>query len=521
MKRSIALLLAGALTASLILSGCAPGGGPEGSPSTNSGEQTLRTDTNQQLFAEVTSLDPTMNPSSYDLSVMYQIYDSLFEPVDGDYNNLKGALCERYEVDETNTNYTLYIRQGVKWHNGDTLTADDVVFSIQRMLNSPVTQARISFITEVTKIDDYTVGITCAYPSPRLPALFSTASMSIVNKKLVEEYGDNAQETVVGTGAYQLESWEPGGGIVLTSFDEGWRGAPEIKTINYKLITDTNAARIAFQNGEIDSYYANSSTDLDLFQDNPDYTTTPYTTSTIDSLAFNLSRTDKWTSNETFRQAVAYAIDRQALMEITTDGLCQVANSVVAPGNAAYDDGAYPYEYNPEKAMQLLEECGYDGAEVGLLYTSSYPPSNTWGTTVEGFLAAVGINVKMEGQEYASVVQRVTDRDYDMCLFEYSVSFPDPLSSFYAMYRSDGYYNVWQYLSEEMDQEIMELYGIANDDERNQRMIDIDRWAKEQCLYIPSYQQGGYTFRPANLVSDSVPEPMFGWVRICYSHWTA
>ena len=171
--------------------------------------------------------------------------------------------------------------------------------------------------------------------------------------------------------------------------------------------------------------------------------------------------------------------------------------------------------------MQLLEECGYDGAEVGLLYTSSYPTSNTWGTTVEGFLAAVGINVKMEGQEYASVVQRVTDRDYDMCLFEYSVSFPDPLSSFYAMYRSDGYYNVWQYLSEEMDQEIMELYGIANDDERNQRMIDIDRWAKEQCLYIPSYQQGGYTFRPANLVSDSVPEPMFGWVRICYSHWTA
>ena len=526
MKRKLALLLAAVMSLSLLLAGCGDNdadgtdtpGDTSGEPTTSDNAE-VRTDMNAQLFAECTSLDPQMNPSSYDLAVMYQIYDSLFEPTDGDYNNLTPSLCESYEVDDAEMNYTLHIRQGVLWHNGDTLTADDIVFSINRMRESSVTMARISFITDVQKVDDYTVSIACAYPSPRLPALFSTASMSIVNKKLVEEYGDNAQETIVGTGAYKLESWEPGGDIVLTAFEEGWRGSPQIKTITYKTITDTNAARIAFQNGEIDTFYASASTDLELFGDESVYTTTAYTTATQDHLAFNVSRTDKWTSNLQFRQACAYAIDREALCQITGDGLYQVANSVVAPGNAAYSDAPYPYSYDPDKAKELLEECGYDGAEVGLLYTSSYPTSNTWGTTVEGYLRAVGINVKMEGEEYASVVQRVTDHDYDMCLFEYSVSFPDPLSSFYAMFRSDGYYNTWQYISDEMDQRIIDLYSEADDDARNQEMMEIDEWAKEQVLYIPSYQQGGYNFRPVNLASTTVPEPMFGWTRICYSYW--
>ena len=124
----------------------------------------------------------------------------------------------------------------------------------------------------------------------------------------------------------------------------------------------------------------------------------------------------------------------------------------------------------------------------------------------------------MEGYDYATVVNKVVGRDYDMCLFEYAVNYADPLSSYYAMYRSDGFYNVWQVYSEEMDNRILAMYTM-NDEQLAAETQAIDAWAQEQCLYIPCLQQGGYCFRPANLKTTSAPEPMFALERFCYFWW--
>lgn len=493
----------------------------ESSSSDSGSEETARTDMTSRIWTEVTTLDPTMSAdASTELAIIYQIYDSFFEPVDGDYNNLKGALVEdEYYVNEDATYYEFTVKSGILWHNGDTLDVEDCIFSVERMMASSVTSARISAITSVEQTGDMTFAITCEYSMPRLPALFSTASMSVVNKDLIEEYGDNAIETVVGTGAYQLESWESDE-LVLTAFEDGWRGTPEIETITYALITDTNAAKIAFDNGEVDQYYVASQEELEEYQDETEYFVNPYTTGTIDSLVFNTSRTDSWVSNETFRLAVAYAIDREALNEIATDGLYQVVDSMFPEGNGAYDeDWVYPYSYDPDKAMELLEECGYDGAAVELVYCSAYAIPTAWATTIEAYLRAVGINVTMTGMDYAGVLQNFVDRDYDMACLEYGPSYPDPLSSIYALFRSDGYYNAWCYYSDEVDATVLSLYGISDSDEQAEAMQELDQWALESVFYIPCYQVGGYAVYPATLRTTTVSEPMFGWSRICYSYW--
>lgn len=525
MKRKLALFLSAALSLSLLLAGCGdttgdatptPGADPDTTQS-GGGTAEVRTDLESQLFADVTTLDPQMCTSSYDGSVILQIYDSLFEFEDGDYNNLQPALCESYEVNEDATEYIFHIRQSVTFHNGDVLDAEDVAFTIERLRTSPVTSTTYSGLSGVSVVDEYTVKVSCSYSIFRLPSMLAGYTSGIVNKDLVEQYGDSAQETIVGTGAYQLEDWTPGYGIVLKAYNEGWRGAPAIQTLNYTLILDTNAARIAFQNGELDSFYATSATDLELLADNPDYQVTPYQIATSDHLVFNTTR--PWVSEQKFRQAVAYAIDREALCDICSDSLWTVCQSLMTPGSLGYDeDWVFPYEYNPDKARELLAEINYDGSEVGLLYTSSYPVPNTWGTTVEAYLRAVGINVRMDGYDYSNVVSRVSNRDYDMALFEYALSYADPLSSYYALYRSDGFYNVWQTSSDEMDAYILTMYGM-NDEELAVAMRDIDNWAQEQCLYIPCYQQGGYMFHPSHLHTDSNPEPMFGHIRVCYSKW--
>ena len=524
MKKALALTLSAVMTLSL-LAGC--GGQNPPSPSGSAGandsqppvEEIVRTDMNSRIWSEVTTMDPTLCTYAIDLGILYNIYDCFFEPVDGDYNNLKPCLVESYTVNESATYYEFKVRENVKWQNGDILDVDDCVFSVERMRSSSVTAARISAITEVAKVDDTTFSVTCAYPMPRLPALFSTASMSVVNKDLIEQYGDNAPETIVGTGAYKLESWDTDK-IVLTSFDEGWRGAPEIKTLTYLMIVDGNAARAAFDNGDVDVFYPDNMDVVKEYTDETKYRATPYTTGTTDSLVFNVSRTDSWVSNATFRQAVAYCIDREVLCEIATDGMYRVVDSIFAPGNGAYDaDWVYPYSYNPDKAKELLAECGYDGAPVQFGYCSAYPIPTAWATTIGNYMRQVGINVTMEGTDLAGATDLFARRDYDMACMEYCASYPDPLSSIYAMFRSDGYYNSWCYSSDELDEKVMSLYGIADMDEQAKAMQELDHWAQTEAFYIPCYQVGGYTIYPATLQSSMVPEPMFGWAHVNYSYW--
>ena len=529
MKRTFALLLALVMVFGLLV-GCKSGGEQPGGNSSDPGtsvdpnspavEEPARTVMNTRIWSEITSLDPMMNSNATDLGILYNIYDSLFEPINGDYNQLKACLVEDdYIVNETATYFEFKVREGVKWHNGEILDAEDCVFSINRMRTSPVTAARISAVIDVTLIDNMTFSITCAYSLPRLPALLSTASMSIMNKDLVEQYGDNAIETCVGTGAYKLESWTTDK-LVLTAFEDGWRGSPRIKTLNYVLITDTTAGSIAFANGDIDQWYVADYEELEQYADETKYRISAYTTGTTDSLVFNTSRTNSWVSNKTFREACAYAIDRNLVTEIATDNLYQTIDSIFTKGNGAHDpDWVYPFQYNPDKAKQLLADCGYDGAPVTFVYCSAYPIPTAWATTIEACLRAVGINVNMEGTDLAGAIDRFARRDFDMACLEYGASYPDPLSSIYAMFRSDGYYNAWCYTTEDLDAKVLSLYGIADPAVQAEAMQELDQWAQMEVFYVPCYQVGGYAVYPATLRSTTAPEPMFGWSRICYSYW--
>ena len=215
-RRMLAMMLAALMVLGL-LAGCAgekPTPSDSNSPSQSSQPEqskepeVVRTDLNAQLFTDPITMDPQMITSSYDGSVAMQIYDSLFESPDGDYENLQSALCIGYEVNENATEYIFHIREGVPFQNGDILTAEDVTYTIERLRSSPATATTYSCLAGAETVDEHTVKVTCNYPVYRLPQMLSGYSAGVVSKKLIEQYGDNAQETIIGTGAYRLKEWQ-------------------------------------------------------------------------------------------------------------------------------------------------------------------------------------------------------------------------------------------------------------------------------------------------------------------------
>lgn len=184
------------------------------------------------------------------LGACCQIYDgSIREEKDG---TLAPALCESYEITNGNKDIVFRLRQGVKFHNGDTLTAEDVVFSLNRSIGSPATTKITSAFDRAEKIDDKTVVLHLKYPYGGAIGCLSNGNCYIVNKKVVEADEKRSINDPVGTGPYMVTDWKAGVEMNLQAFPDYFRGEASIDKLTFRTISDSQALVIALQNGEID-----------------------------------------------------------------------------------------------------------------------------------------------------------------------------------------------------------------------------------------------------------------------------
>jgi peptide/nickel transport system substrate-binding protein len=317
------------------------------------------------LVSHAATLDPHMHFERVGILVNINMFDSLL------HKNRKleyePSLATSWKA-VNDTTWELKLRKGVKFHNGDTMTAEDVKFSFDRVLDpkkkSPQ-YGNIRAVKEVRIVDPETIRIVTDKPFPLL--LERLVFFPILPKKHLEKVGDEAfgSSQPVGTGPWKLVEWKRDQSIKLEAFDQHWRGKPPFKTLVFRAIPEISTEVAELKTGGID-LMRNVPPDIvpELKTHAQTYVSSaPILRTHYVELDMRVAPFDK----KLVRQAANYAIDREAIVQKLMAGLGRVVPATVHPAAFGYDPSITPYPYDPKKAKELLAQAGYpNGVDITL-----------------------------------------------------------------------------------------------------------------------------------------------------------
>ena len=484
-KRGIALFLVLVL-ALATLTGC---GGSGDSSET-------RTDLNYALSAEPNSLDPMAIAMMSTFTVTYAIYDNLVEADEnGEY---VPSLAEDYEVSDDETEYTFYLRQDVKFHDGTQMTADDVVYSINRTIEKGWAADMVSAIDTVEKVDDYTVKLILSKPFGGMIGSLASPYFSIMSQAYAEENGEDAVEREpMGTGAYKFVEWVSGDHITVEANEDYFGGAPSIKTITFRPITDKNTGLVALHAGETDVFLNINNSDIEVVESDDNLAF--YSTDLAAVLSLNMNIEVEPLDDVKVRQAINYAINRDNVITGALEGNGTPANSPISPTCDGYSDQVEGYTYDPDRAKELLQEAGYDSLDLHLKIKEDSKLQKV-AQVVQSDLKEVGINVEIDILEAGAYTTDVyTEGDYEMTLSSWCAMFTDAYSLLYSQFHKDCYGstgNITHVVSDELSSDL-ENAAMLTGDEKQAAYEEVAQEINDQA-YVASL-----VFEPTTITTNA------------------
>src|SRR5437867_233476 len=332
--------------------------------------------------------------------VLYAIHDALVKPMPG--NLMTPSLAESWTVSADQLVYEFKLREGLKFHNGDPFTAEDVKFSFHRAKGSKVLHDKVR---DVVIVDPYRIRFQLREAWPDFMTFYGTlvsGASWVVPKKYVERVGDDGfKKQPVGLGPYKFVSHTPGVELIMEANESYWRKMPAVKRLVFKSVPEATTRVAMLKRGEVDvAYLLDAPQALELQKDRN------FRVAFSGGIAtFYLDFLDMWDpkspwADKRVRLAANYALDRRSLSEAETVGASKPVGSVV-PRTFEFALPIEPYPYDPVKAKKLLAEAGYpNGFDAGELH--QIPPYFSMGETIMGYLGAVGFKLKMRPMERAT-----------------------------------------------------------------------------------------------------------------------
>ncbi|MGB7426115.1 MAG: ABC transporter substrate-binding protein [Ornithinimicrobium sp.] len=397
-----------AMAGTLVLSACNAGGGEDPSADSDAGPGTEAITIG--LVAEPPSLDfTTTDGAAIPQALLYNVYETLLK-VDSTDGEIVPALASDYEVSDDGLTYTFTLVEDATFSNGAEFTAEDAVFSIERVLSEEWTvslKAQMDPVESVEATGDYELTVTLSQPDNSWLYAMTTSVGAMFDTEGV----DDLAESPIGTGPYVFDSWDRGTSLTLQGNDSYWGEEPYFGEVTLAYFADGNAMNSAMLTDQIDVIGTLQAPESLSEFEGEDYQVIEGTTNGEVVLSFNNEEGPFETLE--VRQAARYAIDHQALVDTCWAGRGELIGSMVPPTDPWYEDRTGDYPFDPDQARQLLEEADADDVAIRLRLPT-LPYAVACGTVVESMLEDVGFDVTIDELDFPTWLSDVfTAHDYD------------------------------------------------------------------------------------------------------------
>ncbi|MCW4456834.1 ABC transporter substrate-binding protein [Microbacterium sp. MPKO10] len=408
--------------AALLLSGCsATASGPTDDGPVSGGDLVFARATG------VTSLNTTTVHNNVSIFTAEQLMETLFT-VSDDGKDIEPWLATGYEISDDELTYTVTLRDDVEFSNGQKLTAEDVKFSIDQ--DTKTADTGWGYINEAIKevrvVDDLTVEFELKYVSSPFLAVLTMFSNQIVPKGYAGMSVDEFYENPIGTGPFVLDEWKKGQYFKVVRNENYWqKDKPYLDSVQWNVVADVNTRKLQLQGGQIDVDVQPDWSSFDSLNETPGIVAKAFDSTLSWNIAFNQEREPF--DDVHVRRAIAYAVDRQAIVDAVLFGNGTPANSLIAPGTPYYDENADGPSFDLEKAKAELAKSEYpDGFSTTLLISSGNTEKSSTAQIIQAALKKIGITVEITPLGPTTAHDAVLAMDYDMTLSGWTMDIPDP-----------------------------------------------------------------------------------------------
>lgn len=357
-------------------------------------------------------------------------------------------LAESWEISEDGLTYTFYLRDGLLWHDGEPVTSDDVKFTFDAILNPEVNAAflvNMGPLSECVVVDETTVQLVLSEPFAPLLVMLCYNIMILPRKHMEDQDLNSPTDFLanpVGSGPYVFQEYVSGDHVTLTANPDYWDGAPQISTVVYKILPDSNTQVAQLRTGEIDLVMIEPSQSSAL---NGVENVVINTANQTNSYYMQMNLHNPLFQDKLVRQAMCYALDREAIVESVMQGQGSVSTGPISPPmDWAFPDDQEPFPFDPDKALELLAEAGWEVSDGKLtrngetfsfkvMLDAGNPTRESIALAVQQFWTNLGMDVEIDTVDFNTWYSRSVATDYDsIVMWWITPPDPDALSDNYA-----------------------------------------------------------------------------------------